>query len=79
MNITYTMNDQENDYRSMYVTDMKKTAFIGKGCQISVCLMNSSHRCWRGPGKSFQSFADAKQYYKSGFMQAAIALAEQTL
>lgn len=80
MNLTYTMNDHEGDkYRSMYVSDLKKTAFVGKGCLITVCMLNSSHKCWRGPGKSFRSFEDAKQAYKSGFMQAAIALAEENL
>lgn len=58
----------------------KKQAYIsyheGMG-RVNVCCLNVSHRVWRGMGRFFGSWDEAKAAYKSRAMVAMIELAEE--
>lgn len=40
--------------------------------RINVCVRNASHRVWRGFGRFFDSFAEAKDAYKSSAVKSMI-------
>ena len=53
----------------------KKAAYLGfnfKHGFIDVCVQNASHRVWRGMGRTFRSFAEAIDAYKSPEVKAMI-------
>jgi len=59
----------------------KQSAQIRKSANgpIWVCCQNASHRVWKGLGKSFATFDQALQAYKSPAMQAMIRAAADHL
>lgn len=44
---------------------------------IGVCCKNASHRAWKGTGRNFNSFDEAKAAYKSSDMKAMIEFVER--
>jgi len=58
----------------------KQQATIYQGpSYINVTCENASHKAWRGMGKVFTSWEDAKAAYKSASMRNMISLAQETL
>ena len=67
---------------ALEVTNGKQTAFVctyrnTKG--ISVTCLNASHRVWRGAGRTFWSWEEARNGYKSAFMKSVVDLAQSEL
>lgn len=65
------------------VTNGKQTAqiFIPGGrdrfSQLCVLCKNASHRAWKGWGRFFDTFEQARDGYRSSFMRAAIEAARE--
>ncbi len=56
----------------------KKTASIAyfeRDGRINVTCNNASHNAWRGPGRSFESWAEARGGYKSSDMKSMVDVA----
>ena len=74
MTIQILNNEQNNDYKFFLLASGKKSAsFVVFKNRISICCNNASHSAWRGAGRVFANFNDAKLAYKSSAMQAMIA------
>ena len=57
----------------------KKSAFISVSSRtglVTVCCHNAANRVWRGMGRTFQSWDDAMNGYKSSDMKAMIEYAK---
>lgn len=78
MNILITNTFRTENHAAVEMTNGKQKIYIGRGKSgaISVCNMNASHQAWRGMGRTFWSFEEAENAYKSGFMKAAISMAQ---
>ena len=79
MDLIITNQSRTERYSCIELSDGKKTAFVGLGQSgmITVCqTSNASHKTWRGAGRSFRSFDEARDAYKSSFMKSAVTLAE---
>lgn len=79
MELMITNQSRTERWSCIELSDGKKTAYVGIGqsSMITVCqTSNASHKAWRGAGRSFRSFKEAREAYKSSFMKSAIALAE---
>lgn len=63
------------------ITDGKKTMQVwASEYNIMICqTSNASHKVWGGLGKSFQTFEQAIESYKSAFMKDSIAMAQQAI
>lgn len=74
-------NNRSEEYSSVEMSDGNKTVRIGRGKSgiINVCVQNASHKAWDGAGRSFPSFDEAEQAYKSAFVKSAIAMAPEFL
>jgi hypothetical protein len=81
MDILIAKQDRVDNYASVELTNGKQTVFVGKGASgaINVLNKNAAHKAWKGCGKTFWSFEDAVEAYKSPFMKASIALAQAYL
>lgn len=76
MNILLTTYREHDAYKYWEMTDGKKSAWILQGRDyVTVCAKNATHRAWRGLGKNFENFDQAKNGYRSAFMRGAIELA----
>ena len=74
MTIQVLKCEQSNDYKFFLLASGKKSAsFVVFKDSVSICCNNASHSAWRGAGRVFANFNDAKQAYKSSAMQAMIA------
>jgi hypothetical protein len=74
-------------------TDPNGTSFVAASCGnksawvsacnggewVTVCCKNAAHRVWRGSGKTFGSFADALEAYRSPEMRAIIEAAREII
>lgn len=81
MQIQILSNDESDGYCCLRASCEKVTAFVGfsrRTSMVNVCVENAAHRALRGGGRSFNSFADAQQAYRSSEMKGILALAEQT-
>jgi hypothetical protein len=58
---------RENGRVNFQILVGKVRAFVAYSpiCGITVCVMNASNRAWRGMGRSFRTFSDALNGYKS--------------
>ena len=67
--------------RLIEVTNGKQKAYVGifSSGSINVLNANAAHRAFKGMGRMFWSWDEAKAGYKSAFMQAVIELAEESL
>jgi hypothetical protein len=81
MDILITDTHRTDNHAAVELSNGKQRVYIGKGSSgaISVCNMNASHKAWRGAGRTFWSFEEAEAAYKSGFMKAAISMAQAYL
>lgn len=46
---------------------------------VDVMVKNASHKAWRGTGKTYRNFDEAKAAYKSSEMQAMIDFVKETV
>lgn len=51
----------------------------GRWSTVGVCVMNASHRVWRGAGRTFRNWDDALAAYRSAPVRAAIEAARDSL
>jgi CRISPR/Cas system endoribonuclease Cas6 (RAMP superfamily) len=75
LNITEYSNNAE-------FTCEKTTAYVSfhkYDNRINVCVLNATHRVFRGMGKFFYSIEEAKSAYKSGSMKAILDSAQAAL
>jgi hypothetical protein len=72
---------QEDGFKSLSVlVNEKKEFFISKGkCTISVLNKNASHRAFKGAGRTFYTWEEALESYKSVESKAAIREAMEFL
>ena len=71
------MKITEHNYRGTTTKTVefeKVSIFIGRS-YINVTVKNASHRAWKGAGKSFNSFEEALNNYKSVEVRLALELA----
>jgi len=78
MEILITNTSRTTNHSSIEMSNGKQTVYIGRGNSgaITICNMNASHQAWRGAGRTFWSFEEAEQAYKSAFMKSAISMAQ---
>lgn len=82
MELAITEAKQIENHSYIVITNGKQTVQVFRGGisgMINIINRNASHRVWRGSGKSFQTFADARKAYRSEFMRSAIDLAESQI
>jgi DNA-binding protein H-NS len=66
--------------RSLRATCGKKTAFVYRATTgVWVTCENASHQVWRGGGRTFATWHEAQNGYKSPEMRAIIQLAQEQL
>ena len=64
----------EVSYRTVEATCGKTSAtLVVTPVAIHVCVNNANHRAWRGLGKTFETFDQALENYKSSAMKQIIA------
>ena len=79
MDIMVTNHSNANGRISYEMTSGTKTAYVSSNAAlgvVDVLCMNASHRAWRGMGRTFGSWTEAKAAYKSADMKAMIEYAE---
>lgn len=82
MELAITEAKQIDSHSYIVITNGKQTVQVFRGGHsgmINIINRNAAHRAWRGNGKSFRTFADARQAYRSEFMKSAIDLAESQI
>jgi hypothetical protein len=78
MDILITNISKVENYSSVELSNGKQTVYVGKGItgRITVLNLNAAHKAYKGSGKSFKSYQEAIENYKSSFMKAAITMAQ---
>ena len=79
--ILITNESRTDRHAAVELTDGRKSVYIGLGRSgaITVCMLNASHRAWKGGGRTFWGFDEARDAYKSAFMKSAISMASEYL
>ena len=80
MDIMITDQTNTEDRVSFEMVSGKKEAYISfnwKLGMVSVLCKNASHRAWKGMGRTFWSWTEAKDAYKSSDMKSMIEYAEE--
>lgn len=62
----------QSEKRHVFLTVNRRIGYI------NVLVDNAQHRAWRGMGRTFWSFDDARNAYKSGDVKAMISMVEET-
>ena len=74
-------DETHGNYRYRYATGVCGTVKVtvgfvtGPRVYVAVCVLNASHRVWRGLGREFSSIADALGAYKSSEVKSIIEAA----
>ena len=81
---TVLINEVNESEYTYYVeaTVGKTSAYVSmakRDRSVNVCCKNASHRVWRGIGKIFGSFAEARENYRSAAMKTIIDTAEEII
>ena len=79
MEIIITSQSQEDGRVYFELSSGKKDADISYNAELGmvrVLCKNASHKVWKGVGRTFWSFEEARAAYKSRDMQAMIDLVE---
>lgn len=71
-----TTNESRSETRlSLELACGKKAAYVGYNFRfgmVDVCVYNASHKVWGGMGRTFRSFSEALDAYKSPEVKAMI-------
>ena len=79
MGIMITSQSQNNGRVYFELSSQKKDANISFNAElgmVNVLCKNASHKAWKGVGRTFWSFEEARAAYKSSDMKAMIDLVE---
>ena len=79
MGIMITSQSQNNGRVYFELSSEKKDASISFNAElgmVNVLCKNASHKAWKGVGRTFWSFEEARAAYKSSDMKAMIDLVE---
>jgi hypothetical protein len=77
MNVQINEVTKQDGYTYISLSCEKMSADVAVGPQgVQVVNKNASHRAWRGGGKQFSNFSEAKASYKSSAMRAMLESAE---
>jgi len=79
MGIMITSQSQDNGRVYFELSSEKKDANISFNAElgmVNVLCKNASHKTWKGVGRTFWSFEEARAAYKSSDMKAMIDLVE---
>lgn len=82
MDIIITNSYNENGNKGIEMTCGKTSAMIFKGgrtAAITTICKNASHKAWRGMGRTFRTWEEAKAAYKSSAMKSMIDHAEHEI
>lgn len=78
-----TTNESRTESRvSLEMVCGKKQAYVGFSLtrgSVDVCVYNASHKAWGGMGRTFNSFAEAIEAYKSAEVKAMIRHLEEAV
>lgn len=79
MDITTTEITSDEGTLEITVTAGKRSysVILCESGTVQVLCLNAAHKTWRGAGRSFQSFDDARDGYKSEAAKLAITEAEE--
>jgi hypothetical protein len=78
MDVLITKQVEQNGSRLFELTCGKQSISVSVGPMgVRALVLNASHRAWRGIGKSFETFAAAREHYRSPAVRAMLDTAEQ--
>jgi hypothetical protein len=76
--VRVTESSHANGYSFFELACGKQSISVSVGPMgVRALVLNASHRAWRGIGKSFETFAAAREHYRSPGVRAMLDTAEQ--